>query len=45
VNALLHIGQVKPMLADVVQANDRINALIEFVVVERRLEDGVANHR
>ena len=27
-------GQVKPMLADVVQANTHINALIGFVVVQ-----------
>jgi hypothetical protein len=34
-------GQVKPMLADVVQANTHINALIGFVVVQLyRLEGG-----
>jgi hypothetical protein len=34
-------GQVKPMLADVVQANTHVNALIGFVVVQLyRLEGG-----
>jgi hypothetical protein len=34
-------GQVKPMLADVIQANTHINALIGFVVVQLyRLEGG-----
>jgi hypothetical protein len=34
-------GQVKPMLADVVQTNTHINALIGFVVVQLyRLEGG-----
>jgi hypothetical protein len=34
-------GQVKPMLADVVQANTHITALIGFVVVQLyRLEGG-----
>jgi hypothetical protein len=34
-------GQVKPMLADVVQADTHINALIGFVVVQLyRLEGG-----
>ena len=34
-------GQVKPMLADIVQANSHINALIGFVVVQfYRLEGG-----
>jgi len=38
-------GQVKPMLADVVQANTHINALIGFVVrpslIERKAEHAV----
>jgi hypothetical protein len=33
-DALMRSGQVKPMLADVVQANTYINALIGFVVVQ-----------
>jgi hypothetical protein len=40
-DALMRSGQVKPMLADVVQANAHINALIGFVVVQLyRLEGG-----
>jgi hypothetical protein len=40
-DALMRSGQVKPMLADVVQANTHINALIGFVVVQLyRLEGG-----
>jgi hypothetical protein len=40
-DALMRSGQVKPMLADVVQANTHINALVGFVVVQLyRLEGG-----
>jgi hypothetical protein len=40
-DALMRGGQVKPMLADVVQANTHINTLIGLVVVQLyRLEGG-----
>jgi hypothetical protein len=40
-DALMRSGQVKPMLADVVQAHTSINALIGFVTVQLyRLEGG-----